>query len=134
MPYRVKKYEQNRAEPQRTPTESSKLGGTDPGALATCAYGYLARSDSPRAGQCLPTDSCGCPSKRSRGFRRLPVWTNLSGATNALDAADRVIAPVRMTDRNAVKGLSELVRSIVELSEVGFEVAIAEVLLAGSCR
>ncbi len=48
--------------------------------------------------------------------------------TNALVAADRVIAPVRMTDRNAVKGLNELVRSVVELREVGFEVPIPEVL------
>jgi chromosome partitioning protein len=48
--------------------------------------------------------------------------------TNALVAADRVIAPVRMTDRNAVKGLNELVRSVLVLREVGFEVAIPEVL------
>ena len=48
--------------------------------------------------------------------------------TNALVAADRVIAPVRMTDRNAVKGLNELVRSVVELREVGFDVAIPEIL------
>jgi chromosome partitioning protein len=34
--------------------------------------------------------------------------------TNALVAADRVIAPVRMTDRNAVKGLNELVRSVAD--------------------
>lgn len=33
-----------------------------------------------------------------------------------------------MTDRNAVKGLNELVRSVVALREVGFEVAIPEVL------
>jgi len=48
--------------------------------------------------------------------------------TNALVAAERVIAPVRMTDRNAVKGLNELVRSVVELREVGFDVPIPEVL------
>jgi chromosome partitioning protein len=48
--------------------------------------------------------------------------------TNALVAADRLIAPVRMTDRNAVKGLNELFRSVVELREVGFDVAIPEVL------
>jgi len=48
--------------------------------------------------------------------------------TNALVAADRVIAPVRMTDRNAVKGLNELVRSVVELRQVGFVVPIPEVL------
>lgn len=48
--------------------------------------------------------------------------------TNALVAADRVIAPVRMTDRNAVKGLNELVRSVVELRDVGFDVAIPEIL------
>ena len=33
-----------------------------------------------------------------------------------------------MTDRNAVKGLNELVRSVVELREVGFDVAIPEIL------
>ncbi len=48
--------------------------------------------------------------------------------TNALVAADRLIAPVRMTDRNAVKGLNELLRSIVSLREVGFDVPIPEVL------
>jgi chromosome partitioning protein len=38
--------------------------------------------------------------------------------TNALVAADRVISPVRLTDRNAVKGVNELVRSVLELPEV----------------
>lgn len=48
--------------------------------------------------------------------------------TNALVAADRVIAPVRLTDRNAVKGVNELVRSLLALREVGFAVAMPEVL------
>lgn len=48
--------------------------------------------------------------------------------TNALVAADRVISPVRLTDRNAVKGVNELVRSVLELREVGFEVSLPEVL------
>jgi len=48
--------------------------------------------------------------------------------TNALVAADRVLAPVRLTDRNAVKGVNELVRSVVALREVGFDVSMPEVL------
>ncbi len=48
--------------------------------------------------------------------------------TNALVAAGRVIAPVRMTDRNAVKGLNELFRTVVELRAVGFDIAIPEIL------
>jgi chromosome partitioning protein len=48
--------------------------------------------------------------------------------TNALVAADRVISPVRLTDRNAVKGVNELVRSVLELREVGFAVSLPEVL------
>lgn len=48
--------------------------------------------------------------------------------TNALVAADRVIAPVRLTDRNAVKGVNELVRSLLALRDVGFTVPMPEVL------
>ncbi len=48
--------------------------------------------------------------------------------TNALVASDRVIAPVKLTDRNAVKGLNELLRSVLDLREVGFDVPLPEVL------
>jgi chromosome partitioning protein len=48
--------------------------------------------------------------------------------TNALVAADRVISPVRLTDRNAVKGVNELLRSVLALRDVGFDVALPEVL------
>jgi len=49
--------------------------------------------------------------------------------TNALIAADRIVSPVDLTDANAVKGLNELHRSVLELRDVGFAVATPEVLL-----
>jgi len=48
--------------------------------------------------------------------------------TNALVAADHVIAPVRLTDRNALKGVNELVRSLVALRDVGFDVPMPQIL------
>ncbi|MDQ3492068.1 MAG: ParA family protein, partial [Chloroflexota bacterium] len=48
--------------------------------------------------------------------------------TNALLVADRIIAPVNLTDRHAVKGVNELHRSIAVLREVGFEVPTPMIL------
>jgi len=48
--------------------------------------------------------------------------------TNALLVADRIVAPVNLTDRHAVKGVNELHRSIAVLREVGFEVPTPMIL------
>jgi len=48
--------------------------------------------------------------------------------TNALLVADRIVAPVTLTDRHAVKGVNELHRSIAVLREVSFEVPTLMIL------
>jgi len=49
--------------------------------------------------------------------------------TNALVAADRLIAPVKLTDAGAVKGINQLHRTVLGLRDVGFDVALPEVIL-----